>query len=1007
MRENQHRSWSPRTALAPEQVLELYYGKLRKWGVILTRGDTGMAQEIVHDFCLYLTVVKPDLSQVENLDGYLYTSLRHIYLSALARSSREAVQFVSIADFDSIQFALNPSTTDNLLERQNELRRICSYSVWRKDSSKSASYFILHFFHGYARREIAEIACLPIAAIYNKLKVARAEVKSHLEASGKLRIALREAPPEPELLLSPISSTELFDNLQQTIFDAKDSECLSEETLLKQYQTARPKPIPCGLLSHIVSCKRCLAAIDRHLQRPTWEDREPPDGVWSSLDRKDTNSAALDTKSYKALMRAVQWQRDRVHDHRPRTLSIAVNGKIAAFHDVQSERSTLAARIEYPEAAQFIEVFTDQQIRLAMLPIDERPPKGAHVHTQRVTLSDDRWLELVLSFDGLGLHSEVTYFDPTLAAQVVEEEVDEELPVVEAPRMTALLPVESIEPKEDSVFARITRSFREMSPRFALAWTMVVALILGGSGYLTYRYYNRAPQDANEVLNRSIQIESEGLKGESQHQVLQLAATDANGHAFWQGTVDVWKENDTGRTMRRLYDAQHRLVAAAWHGKDGQSGSSVGANSGDVSDIDREIAASALWQQDVSACAFHELASQQMQIRVVGEDYELASTDIASNPPHVVSATLVLDLHLHVISETLRVRDGSPIKEVRFVETDYERRPSPSVPATVFEPTDLDANSTGNRALSFHMSQSNHTLFGSSTQLVQLQMAVLYELNKLGADIGEPIEIKRTAEGRILVSGTVADNVHKQLLVSALDTLPDRQLLEIRLASQSDFKVPVRVPRATAQSGIGAYNLVQAKAPVDALLHGYFAGKGLTGDPANSAVAQFSHSALEHAQQALQHAYALDRLADSFAPDELRAISPVSQQQWAAMVTRHASALQVELRALHEQLAQLVPGGSQLPTSDGNSALIATPENFARSARELLYQTQTMNRIVGAAFSSGPGGNGIQDSHSLIVVAIQSIPVPGAEKLAAFASRLTDSKNTANRAREQDPRRLW
>src|SRR5580704_2010303 len=148
----------PPRAVDSERLLEEYYGKLRKWGIVLTRGDRAMAEEIVHDLCLYFTVAKPDLNQVENLDGYLYTSLRHIYLSTLARSSREAVQLVSIADFDSIQFALNPNTTDSLLERQNELRRICSYAVWRRNCSKSASYFILHFFHCYARREIAEIA---------------------------------------------------------------------------------------------------------------------------------------------------------------------------------------------------------------------------------------------------------------------------------------------------------------------------------------------------------------------------------------------------------------------------------------------------------------------------------------------------------------------------------------------------------------------------------------------------------------------------------------------------------------------------------------------------------------------------------------------------------------------------------------------------------------------------------------------------------------------------------
>ena len=121
--------------------------------------------------------------------------------------------------------------------------------------------------------------------------------------------------------------------------------------------------------------------------------------------------------SYHAMMSSVRRQRDRIYEHRPRTLSIAINGRIVAFHDVQSERSTLASRAEHPETVQFVEVFTDQQIRLALLPIEDLPPGGLHVHTQAVALSDGRRLELTVSFDGQGLHSEVTYLDPALAAE--------------------------------------------------------------------------------------------------------------------------------------------------------------------------------------------------------------------------------------------------------------------------------------------------------------------------------------------------------------------------------------------------------------------------------------------------------------------------------------------------------------------------------------------------------------------------------------------------------------
>src|ERR1700730_4619623 len=212
-------SWREESAVpgSIDQVLANRYSQLLHWGVVLTRGDTGKAEEIVQELCLYFTLTQPDLTSVTNLDGYLYTSLRHIYLSGLARSSREAQHFVSVAEFDSFESALTGSSAGDPLQRQNDLRRICGYAVWRKETSKSASCFILHFFHGYGRREIAELACLPIAGIYNNLKIARAEVKSYLEEPGKIRVVNRELPPEPALAWSLSSSGEVFTELRKTI----------------------------------------------------------------------------------------------------------------------------------------------------------------------------------------------------------------------------------------------------------------------------------------------------------------------------------------------------------------------------------------------------------------------------------------------------------------------------------------------------------------------------------------------------------------------------------------------------------------------------------------------------------------------------------------------------------------------------------------------------------------------------------------------------------------------
>ena len=68
------------------------------------------------------------------------------------------------------------------------------------------------------------------------------------------------------------------------------------------------------------------------------------------------------------------------------------------------------------------------------------------------------------------------------------------------------------------------------------------------------------------------------------------------------------------------------------------------------------VAESALWKLDISAREFQAMTAQHIEIRKAGGDYELTGSDLSSGPPHLVSATLVLDHHLHLVSETLRMK---------------------------------------------------------------------------------------------------------------------------------------------------------------------------------------------------------------------------------------------------------------------------------------------------------------------------------------------------------------
>jgi DNA-directed RNA polymerase specialized sigma24 family protein len=978
-----------RSAQSTDHLLESYYSQFLQWGSQLTRGDEAMARDIVHDLCLHFALAKPDLREVENLDGYLYTCLRHIYLSSLARAARDAAYSISVAEYDSIHFALRSGSPDRLLQRQNDLRRICSYAVWRKEAAKSASYLTLLFFHGYMRSEIAAIACVPLAAIYNKLKIAREELKDYLAHAKTLSVASRGGPRDPGLRVTPVPFAELFDELQTRILESKTTECLPEEMLLEHYRPTPAKPISCSLLAHIVSCERCLALLDRRIDPPVLADREPREA--------NANGSQSGGDGYRALMRSVRWYRNQVYEHRPGILLITVDGKIAASHDVQGERSTLCARIENPRSANFVEVFSEQQVRLALLPVGERPPDGRHAQTQRIALSDDRWLELRLTFDGLGLHSEVTYTDPALATATWDEETEgatnsDSLPSLPASKAT-------IAP---SWRGRIGLVLRTMLRPPALAWSAIILIALIIGGFSSY-YWRASSSDPNELLKRSVRVEATDLNGLAEHQLLHVEETAADGRVLFQGSVDVWKDG-AGRRMRRLYDENKHLIAEDWHAAEGRSGSNLIPQDESLPDPERVFAASSLWREEVSASAFQAIAGRGLTLRRVDGNYEITSS-VLNHDLHLTSATLVLNGRLHTVGEILQFRDGSSQNTVRFVQTAYERRPVASTPAGVFDPSGLDGRSRLEPSSPLRSRSLEALNPASDLRLVELHIAVLGELNKLGADVGEPLEVRRTSEGRIRISGTVQDAARRRAILAAFDELTDRRLLDVSVFSGEEIPVTRSTGAMRTPESARVYDVDNDRAPADALIRKHFSQMGMSSDRVDTLAAQFSRDALVHGQRAVQEAYALDRLGREFSASELREIDAVAQHQWAGMAATHAMALSRELRDLHLQIMDLAPDGAiDSPTGDF-AAQVQNAGQFGRAVHALLIETQLLNQRIGLAFASGSGNRPKMDGASLIREAARSIPLHEANNMTAFTARLVGDGTSRMFAAKQPHRR--
>jgi RNA polymerase sigma factor (sigma-70 family) len=149
------RTW-PNT-ISHEELFVERYARLLQWSMKLASGDRQLAEDIVHDAFIQFTLGRPDLNGIQNLDGYLYATLRNRFLSHVRRSAKSPIDRLSTVDYDSAEISLRASDQRSVMQVHEELHLICRYACERKETSKAGSVLILRFIHAYYPTEIARI----------------------------------------------------------------------------------------------------------------------------------------------------------------------------------------------------------------------------------------------------------------------------------------------------------------------------------------------------------------------------------------------------------------------------------------------------------------------------------------------------------------------------------------------------------------------------------------------------------------------------------------------------------------------------------------------------------------------------------------------------------------------------------------------------------------------------------------------------------------------------------
>ena len=966
-------------AVSHEEVFLARYGPLRAWALRLTGGDAGRAEDLVHDAFVQFTFARPDLARVQNLDGYLYQMLRNLNISQMRRANRRRGDEPAVFEYDSAEFVLRSADPRDLIRVQDDLRQVCHYACVRKDSSRAGSVLILRFMHGYYPAEIARFAGSTREAVEERLRVARNEARQYLKDPESLRFINKER--ERGTRAAPTgyvqAPEELLSDLRGRVFDSRRGECAGVERLSKIYQTKGGPD--CATLAHLVSCPRCIDEVNDLHDLPLLSERFPVDSLGVEPRRKggggsnddggdDGGSGGGGRATAEEALRCRKRARD-VFEHRPRELCVSVNGRPVGAQKVGSVVNEQKLNVGAGEEVSFVEVFSEQDVRLLYLDPSNWPAEADGGCVVSVGLSDRRTLEARLSYIDSAPTVQVVYRDPLMAFEpsaqaALDDELDDELGAA------------TVDSRSES-----SRGRARVMPHVAAAWRGV-AKLLGriGSPFTVLRPGAVAaglavlvvtallftklyvpPVSAAELLRRAAAAEeSNALDARQvQHRTVFVEEARADGRGpVSRKRVETWRGGASGIRLRRLYDEQGRLVAGEWTKSDGTSTvyrkGAAPTESGALTPAEL-LSSGEVWRIDPSAASFESLAAGEEGLKVDDKlGAYIVGREMSVDGEGLKGLRLWLNKSdLRAFRMTLVVSRGGEAFEYRLIEGGLERRRAEEVPPAVYQlEPELSGAAQG-------ASDDEKSKEGGTTQpralatkqpsvaSAELEVEVAYLLNRIKANLGEQVSMGRTTGGALRVEALVESEGRKEAILSALGPVLNNPAVVVEVSTVAEALA--RRERSDSQDKLTEREVVvgAGRIPADAELRAHFASRLADGERVDAAIKQFAARAMNHSRQALLHASALRQMVGRFTPEEARALDADARAKWVSMVREHAGAYRRETAALRAQLSAVF--GAQ---GSGGGAEGGSPRQWAERLLQLSY---AQDGAVRSAFTISEG----------------------------------------------------
>ena len=339
--------------------------------------------------------------------------------------------------------------------------------------------------------------------------------------------------------------------------------------------------------------------------------------------------------------------------------------------------------------------------------------------------------------------------------------------------------------------------------------------------------------------------------------------------------------------------------------------------------------------------------------------------------PHDAGAIIAASLIVrradwHPVAEHLTVRGENEIREYELREAAYEVMPLAAL--TVFAapaPTPTAVLAPAAEVTRMPAPSPSIKPVPTEAELRSAEVAALYTLHRMRADLGEQIEILRDPAGQVVVRGLVETADRKEQLIEALrdlalvatqiQTVEEAQRAASATGPKPSAAAATISPAAADPGPAGAGNRDLQQQAFRAALENYFASSGgASAQAIGQRITELTNRTLALSEAALARAWALRRLAENPSFKQTDQLSPEAKTRLVAMLESHGTGLREEVRGLRGELEScliFIAGGGTDRREASSDKASDTSFDWAGAALTVFQSVARLDRALHGIFS--------------------------------------------------------